>query len=387
MVCGIDNAKSALDSHLALRREACFPKCEIHRGFGHSMAIFAVVGILLILSPTAVAAKRGPSCLIDKINVDLGITRLAFPNTPLMHCFLITNVGDEDLLLSNFKVSCKCTKPPAESLIVAPGQTEKVETQIDTSGLFGRRTFELYFETNEKGTQGRTLSITADFVPPIYSLPSRLDFGSLEKVTSPIAKAVSIYVAEDVKFEPKLASTGPFVVKMDAGRPVSNNERLAGYREYRIQVEVSPQTEGAFHGEVTAKFGEKGTIAERITVRGYIAGRFRVSPPFVYLGACSSGKAVDFHTRFRVVAPPVSPGVTQELVVTSDSPAIRIEPTSLILTTEQRESWLEVDGRLSVPSSAKPDLAEEKVHFTISGSDGTVAKTDVLFRYTVLLPD
>ena len=63
-----------------------------------------------------------------------------FPNTKqgeqLSHDYIITNTGDEPLIISDYKVSCTCTKATLPEEPIQPGETFPLTVTFDTKDKY-----------------------------------------------------------------------------------------------------------------------------------------------------------------------------------------------------------------------------------------------------------
>lgn len=79
-----------------------------------------------------------------------------FPKTEegklLEHEFEVTNTGNAPLIISDYKVQCKCTKLIYPKGPIAPGQTVKLKVTFDSKGKYGfqDRTLEVFTNTKKK---------------------------------------------------------------------------------------------------------------------------------------------------------------------------------------------------------------------------------------------
>ncbi|MCR9173164.1 MAG: DUF1573 domain-containing protein [bacterium] len=80
-----------------------------------------------------------------------------FPKTKqgvlLEHKFKITNTGEAPLIISDYKVSCKCTKAILPKAPILPGETYQLKVTFDTKGKYDFQDRTVYLKTNtKKGT-------------------------------------------------------------------------------------------------------------------------------------------------------------------------------------------------------------------------------------------
>lgn len=74
----------------------------------------------------------------------------------LTHDYMITNTGDEPLIISDYKVSCTCTKAVLPEEPIAPGDTFALQVTFDTKEKY-------YF-------QDRTILLVANTKKQIHKI-------------------------------------------------------------------------------------------------------------------------------------------------------------------------------------------------------------------------
>jgi len=71
----------------------------------------------------------------------------------LEHFYLVTNTGTAPLIISDYKVSCPCTKILLPTEPILPGETFKLKLTFDTKGKYYQQDRAIYLQTNTiKGT-------------------------------------------------------------------------------------------------------------------------------------------------------------------------------------------------------------------------------------------
>ena len=77
-----------------------------------------------------------------------------FPKTKegvlLEHEYKITNTGDAPLIISDYSVSCKCTKVYLPKEPILPGATYNLKVTFDTNGKYDFQDRTIYLKTNTK---------------------------------------------------------------------------------------------------------------------------------------------------------------------------------------------------------------------------------------------
>lgn len=89
-----------------------------------------------------------------ELSIDKAVHK--FPKTYegalLQHDFMIRNTGNAPLIISDYKVSCPCTKAELPKKPILPGQTVPIRVTFDTNGkyYFQDRTIQLTANTKKK---------------------------------------------------------------------------------------------------------------------------------------------------------------------------------------------------------------------------------------------
>jgi hypothetical protein len=106
-------------------------------------------------------ATKLPKVSLDKVEHDFGtITEGTVATTE----FIVTNSGDNDLIISNATATCGCTVPEWPKAPIASGQSAPIKVSFDSNGKPGQQSKTITLTTNtEKGTE--TFSIKAEVTP------------------------------------------------------------------------------------------------------------------------------------------------------------------------------------------------------------------------------
>ena len=160
--------------------------------------------------PAALSTNRlGPRIQFNTENHDAG-TNLA--GDTIQFAFVVTNTGDEMLLLSNVHSSCGCTiigsnTPPVSTSgggilpgatttwnhEIAPGQTGVIPLQILTSGLRGSISKTVEVTSNDRTRPRVTLHVSAVVWLPIEVEPPMASFTVIPGVTNVNSQSLRIF--------------------------------------------------------------------------------------------------------------------------------------------------------------------------------------------------
>lgn len=151
----------------------------------------AVLAILVVSS--CLAATAAP-----RLSVDVSV--YSFPDTvqgmAVVHTFLLTNTGDEELLITEVQVSCGCTATALASDRVPPGESVGLTAMVITEGFRGAITKTIFVASNDPGRRSPNelqLSLTGNVLerqPYQHSVPHLFEMAYvLLDVRDPLAFA------------------------------------------------------------------------------------------------------------------------------------------------------------------------------------------------------
>lgn len=93
--------------------------------FTYIYALAALIGLLL-LSPSAFAdSKKDAKISFDQPTYDFG--QISLKKGKVSHEFTFTNAGEKNLVITNARADCGCTRPEYSEAPVAPGKTGTVK--------------------------------------------------------------------------------------------------------------------------------------------------------------------------------------------------------------------------------------------------------------------
>ena len=94
-----------------------------------SLCTLLVVGVAIAQPGGKPVGGNGPMIQLDKDVHDYG----NIPQGANGECaFVVTNIGDAPLILTNCKGSCGCTVPKCDTAPIAPGQKSTITVRYDT---------------------------------------------------------------------------------------------------------------------------------------------------------------------------------------------------------------------------------------------------------------
>lgn len=103
---------------------------------------------------------------VAEFSIDKAVFK--FPKTYegklLEHDYIITNKGDAPLIISDYKVSCSCTKAVLPEKPILPGESFSLHVTFDTNGKYYFQDRIIYLQTNTK-TKTEKLRFKVNVIP------------------------------------------------------------------------------------------------------------------------------------------------------------------------------------------------------------------------------
>ncbi|NIA03548.1 MAG: DUF1573 domain-containing protein [Nitrospirae bacterium] len=110
--------------------------------------IIVSLALLVVLSGITVLAAS--QITVDNAVYEFGT---ALEGVVVTHTFVLTNAGDETLVISSVRTSCGCTTTDLAKKDLAPGESVNLDAVFDTVGYGGRTiTKMIYVESNDPAT-------------------------------------------------------------------------------------------------------------------------------------------------------------------------------------------------------------------------------------------
>ena len=139
------------------------------------MRIAFLVGVFLV-GIAGVGAVSAPRISVDEPEVDFGV---AAEGTFVTHRFVLTNIGDETLEISDVLTTCGCTTVALSTRTLQPGDSVELEAILDTFGDGGRTVMKaFYVVSNDPATPRLTLRMRGKIrkLEPHQIGPSDLEY-------------------------------------------------------------------------------------------------------------------------------------------------------------------------------------------------------------------
>lgn len=208
------------------------------------------------------------------------------------HNFAMTNRYAETLTILDVRASCGCTSGRASSTTVAPGQTVRIEAQMDTRNFVGRKATKLtvtFMSTNGQNAEVQ-LAVVSTILSDIVLNPGTIDFGAVSKGQTPkLVMTIERVGAPNWKFVRMNAS--PRVLQSVDAR-LDELERSASRVAYQLTVTLKPTTPaGYLRDEIRIMTNDSESPSVPVLITGQIQGTLTATPSVLAMGRATQDGA------------------------------------------------------------------------------------------------
>ncbi|MGE5439562.1 MAG: DUF1573 domain-containing protein [Bacteroidota bacterium] len=141
--------------------------------------------VLLLFSGLSFAQVMGARLAVQNPVFGFGDIK---QNVFVEHDFIISNTGDDSLVIMDVRASCGCTAAQPEKNVLRPGESAKINVKFNTISRQGKQQKYIYIISNDKENPEFRLSFSANVVPdttqngPVLQLSeAKHDFGVMEE--------------------------------------------------------------------------------------------------------------------------------------------------------------------------------------------------------------
>lgn len=110
------------------------------------IVILIITGAFLIFNSIQNKPLKPATLLISEMEWDYGMVK---PNDKPTHIFIITNEGDEELIIERVRVSCGCVKTSISTKNIKSGKSAELKATFDTTGYDGKINKDVYIKSND----------------------------------------------------------------------------------------------------------------------------------------------------------------------------------------------------------------------------------------------
>ncbi len=106
--------------------------------------------------------KNAPVLEVNEKTHDFGEIN---PSVKAIYDFVVTNTGEDNLIIRKVKASCGCTAATPEKKVLAKGESTKIHVEFDPRGKSGRQSKTITVITNDPKNSNVLLRITGNITP------------------------------------------------------------------------------------------------------------------------------------------------------------------------------------------------------------------------------
>jgi len=205
--------------------------------------------------------------------------------TSITHSFGFKNVGTEDLLITNIKPSCGCTKAIASATTVIPGATAVLEAVLRPKGKGGQQSITVRVTTNEFKDNQHVFKIKGTVLADWRLLPQQATFQDMGpgESKSRLVHLNSMYVPDQTMYRiTELQSDAPEIeaVTKEYVYP-TEPAKGKGYIDVRRPIEITASAGkemGKQSGTVTVMTDDEKNPKFTIRVQWTVEGDLKFVP-------------------------------------------------------------------------------------------------------------
>lgn len=238
---------------------------------------------LLVIGVYAVAAQAGPAIMSPEPVFDFGELD---NEQQVERTFVIKNVGDEPLEITDVKTSCGCTVAKLENKTIQPGGEESISATFNLKGKQGIQSKKITIMSNDPEQPNFYLEFKGTALATISIEPKLLNMGRImdndthsASLTVASSKEGHTFTIEKVEVEQPAAFT-------------TSVETVVPGKEYRVIATTNPNmAEGTLNGRITITTDDPDRRFLNVAVYGHVIGELTLRPDTVTLRGSSAPDA------------------------------------------------------------------------------------------------
>lgn len=259
------------------------------------MIIFPVIAMLVsglskAQEPEAAPAVQGPRIICDQPLFDFGT---ADSESTIEHTFIIRNIGDTTLEISNVRPACGCTLANISEKSVAPGAESQITARLSLKGRNGPQSKAITILSNDPQSPEYRVTLAGTVASAVNVSPDRLMFGQIGPgQTAEQSIDISGLVPQ------------PFTITgIEPSQPelTAVQETVEEGKHYRIKVTITgPAQPGPVNASLLVRTDHPSRPAINIPVIANVVGEMIYAPSVIELPANAGSTPV---TRYIVLRP------------------------------------------------------------------------------------
>lgn len=254
-----------------------------------------VLAVGLVFTGSA-SASTWADALFDELSRDFGTV----PRGPMLtHQFTVTNKTNNNVTISNVRVSCGCTSATALQANLAPGQSTVVVATMDTRRFSGTKSVTIYVQFSQPRFDEVRLWVQANSRDDLSISPDALAFGKIKRGTAPTATTTVTFFGNS-----NWQITGAQCESNYVKTTLEQVRREGSEVVYKLSATMRGDAPaGRWFTEVWLTTNSPSTPKIRVPLTVEIEAPLTVSPGTVGLGEIKAGKSAERKVIVRGVQP------------------------------------------------------------------------------------
>lgn len=242
----------------------------------------------LAQDPAATPVAQGPRIYCEQPLFDFGT---ADSSTTIEHTFVIQNIGDTTLEITQVRPACGCTLANISEKMIPPGGRSEITARLSLAGRNGPQSKPITILSNDPQNPEYRVTMAGTVSSAIMVSPDRLMFGQ-------VGQGQAVELVTDIT-----AATERFTVTgVESSIPelVVTTETMMETRHYRIKATLTgPATPGPLSAALQVKTDNAGRPVITIPVIANVVGELIYAPAVMEIPASSAQPL----TRYVVIRP------------------------------------------------------------------------------------
>lgn len=280
--------------------------------------------------------------------------------TLCVHKFIITNIYDVPMQITDVRKSCTCLDFVPMTKILQPNETAEFAVTMNTGKFVGQNTQTFYVTVGPKFVSTAVLRVSATSRTDVSLTPGAIAFGTVPQ-GSKTTQAITVKYSgrsRDWKLTEVSPVQGPFEVRFSE---MSRGGPLRGGCEYSVEVTLKPNAApGPISEQVSIKTTDPTHPVVQVAVSGTIAAPIELAPNKLRFDGVPVGQSVNQRVLVRAAKPFKITGVEGAADgITVDLPAagaplqvqfltVKFDPTKAGTVRAQIRVRTDLDGGTAV---------------------------------------
>jgi len=207
------------------------------------------------------------------------------------HTFVLKNIGDTTLEISEVRAACGCTVANISSKSIAPGETSELTAHLNLQGRSGPQSKAISINSNDPQNPSYRVNLSGTIAQTYQASPDRLILGDLQSGAE-VTQTVDLSALTETPLAIQAVESSDPSIKVE-------QEVIQEGRQVRLKITMrGASTPGPINANIKVTTGNPARPVSDIPVFANVTGGLVFGPPEIGLPSNTDGKPL---TRFVVV--------------------------------------------------------------------------------------